>query len=276
MQFSAVFLFLSIFVVGCTSANSGWDVHSKQEYRLSNESNPKESNTDLEQLLSDPALLQKAIDELNEIHIGADRLPIKVTLEPANGDQLRILAVSQAVQYNTAPENETERARRELHNRQAGLVQLNTVINRFGENQNAFLKQQQANLVAFLFQLPAAELQQGTQWQLPVTLTSLSTAFIGDKTRRINKVWVHSFAESNNGPVAEIVYLLAEYIEGHQQQLTIDNPVPFVAQSGYFAVGQFEINTKRWRRYAGRLESSFGAFKDSNLIVLLPVSGEVK
>jgi len=263
--------------ISCTGCAAGatiqlrWDIHAKSNYRVTKTVFPRDIPIDVGMLLENSESLKNKINELKSLALKTSTFPINLEMIPAKNSNIDVLAKTANIQYTTPASDKDELRRRKMQNKMIGVVQLNTSINQYGKVQHPYLKQQQYNLVTELFLFPDHPVTVGEKWQLPVTLTSLNTPFLADKTQRVNKVWVNSIEDKPGiGKVAEIVYLIEEKIEGNRQQLVTDTPSPFEVNSSYFAVGEYQIDARKWLRYVGRLETTVGSIRNVNLIALVP------
>lgn len=279
MKHVIAFALMGLSCSACTSnpaVQLRWDAHAKSAYRITKAPFPDKLDVDVEAMLSDPALLNAKINALKSLPLDPDTFPMRLTLNPGVPDRIKVLAKNTQLSYATPAITENEKRQREMHRRTVGLVQLNTVINQFGENLNPFLKKQQNNLVSQLFQFPRHPVSVGDSWRLPIVMTSLNTPFLADKSHRVNKVWIKTITEKPGiGKVAEIIYLLQENVEGQRQQLITETPSSFKVTSNYFAVGEYLIDKHRWQHYVGRLETAVGVIRNVSLIALVPAT-EVK
>jgi hypothetical protein len=217
--------------------------------------------------------MAEKIQQLKAVPLDADKFPMLLTLDNMPGDLIKVLAVNAPVTDNSIAQSEVERQMREMQKQLAGVVQLNTVIDKYGKNKTLYTKQQQYNLVSMIFRLPEHPVAVGDNWELPIVLTRLNTPFLADQTDRINKVWVRSITDQEGiGSVAEIVYLLQEKISGFSQIYNNEKPKPFKIVSTYFAVGDFVVSEHRWLRYIGRLEADVGLVRTADIIAILPTN----
>jgi hypothetical protein len=262
---------------GCTTTPTvtlSWDEHAQSVYRMTRETFPREMELDIDAMLASPEVMQAKIAELKALKLNPRTLPIRVTLKGDNTGQIEVRAKNAEVAYNTEAADENERRQREMQEKTVGLIQLNTTINRHGENLNPYLKTLQNNMVAMQFRLPDKPVQVGDSWRLPLTLSVLNTPFLADKTHRDNQVWINAMIERPGvGKVAEVVYLLREKIEGKSQISLEDPPGPFTFSSSYFAVGEFAVDEHRWLRYVGRMDVvALGLIRTVDLVALMPES----
>jgi len=233
---------------------------------------PLDMDVDVDAMLASPEVLRARIDELKALELAPQAFPMRLTLKGGTEGRIEVLAKSARVTYDSEAADENERLLREMQEKMVGMVQLNTAIDRHGESLSPYLKSGQSNLVRMLFWFPDHPVTEGDQWQLPLVLTSLNTPFLADKTHRDNRVWINAIRERPGiGKVAEVVYLLREEIEGHQQMSIEDPREPFKFSSTYFAVGEFALDEHRWLRYVGRMDVfALSIIRTIELIALMP------
>lgn len=249
-----------------------WDAQAHSVYHFASENFPQEMDIDVGAMLATPALLQAKISELKSLPLDPPSFPIQLDMEPEAHGQISVLAKNIRVEYPSPASDDDEQLRREMQEATVGLVQLNTIINQYGVNQNHFIKPLQNNLVNMMFRVPDYPVTVGEHWQIPVVLSSLNTPFLADRAHRDNKVWIKSISNDPvAGRVAEIVYLLQEKISGKRQHFTTEPATPFEVSATYFAVGEYQIEGHKWLSYIGRLDTTVESFRTVSLIALAPV-----
>lgn len=249
-----------------------WDVQAHSVYRFTNQNFPQEMDVDVGAMLASPTLLQAKIDEIKSLPLDPHFFPVQLDMEPEAHRQISVLAKNRRVDYPSQASDEGEQRHREMQEATVGLVQLNTIINQYGVNQNHFIKPLQNNLVNMMFRVPDYPVTVGEHWQIPVVLSSLNTPFLADRAHRDNNVWIKSISNDPvAGRVAEIVYLLQEKISGKRQHFTTEPTTPFEVSATYFAVGEYQIEGHKWLSYVGRLDTTVESFRTVSLIALAPV-----
>lgn len=247
-----------------------WDNNSALFYKVTRKPFPIKMNVDVEVMLASNEILQKQIKKLKSIPVDHAVTPLRLSMTPDKNDSIDILAINTKISYSAPPANEKEKKQRQLQALKVGVVQLNTTISNRGWILGRYTKPQQKNFITLLFYLPG-RISRDATWEAPVTLTSLNTSFIADKTERINKVWVNSIKHtSKHGAIAEIVYLVQEKIYGDRNRMVNEAPIPFKIISSYFAVGEFLIDKQQWKSYRGRLDSTSGLFRNVSFYGLIP------
>ncbi len=260
------------------SVQLNWQSDVLAHYRASTGAFPVDMKVDINKLLQDPELLDSQIQQLRSLPLEVGKLPIQVQITGKSKNDIEVNMTLASISYDTEPKDEVERLHREQLAKNVGSPQLYTRVNEKGQNRLFYLKPFQKNLVSLLFEFPDEDQQVGDSWTLPVTLTSLNTAFIADNTERINKIWLRSIKDvDGEGRVAEIVYLLSEKVKGEIRYKVDEKGVErFDVESTYFAVGDFLLDQHRWKRYTGRLFSDFGLYQSVSLIAMHPKEGTLK
>ncbi|MFA0961124.1 hypothetical protein AB9P05_04930 [Roseivirga sp. BDSF3-8] len=77
-----------------------------------------------------------------------------------------------------------------------------------------WLKSQQKNMVALLFELPAGPVKVGDKWPLDVSLISNDQNFACDSAYRVNEVTLTEIKEVEGETVAVLKYNVVEYVDG--------------------------------------------------------------
>lgn len=273
--YQTLFALAALCCAGCASSPKvelNWNGSVKTVYRMTREPFPIDLELDVDRMLTKPEEMQAMVAKFKALKIDPPTLPMRLTLEGDAEGRIELLARNAEIDSVTEAADESERFLGEMREKTVGLVQLNTAINRHGENLTPYLKSGQSNLVKMLSWLPEHPVAVGERWRLPLVLTSLNTPFLADETQRDNKVWVNAINQRPGvGGVAEIVYLVREKIEGHRQLSIKETAKPFKFESTYFAVGEFALAEHRWLRYAGRLDvAAMGMFRTVDLIALMP------
>ncbi|MGB3799053.1 MAG: hypothetical protein WA952_04515 [Lewinella sp.] len=147
---------------------------------------------------------------------------------------------------------------------EAGLMELMQAMNQgvrlrgsvydTGDIHSFWVKRDQKNLIATLFQLPTSSVKIGDKWSVDVSLISNDANFRCDSSYRINEVTLTDIREANGETVAVIQYNIVEYVKG-------EFSVPMFADEGgksktemeisHQAKAEFSVDAGRWITYDG-------------------------
>jgi hypothetical protein len=125
-------------------------------------------------------------------------------------------------------------------------------VNATGGVHSFWMKSNQKNLVALLFQLPDHPVKIGDKWKLEVNLISNDQNFRGDKSEHINEVTLIDLKKVNNETVATLKYNIVEYVAGIFYN-PVDNAknaeVPTMMRLTHQAIATFSVDRGRWINY---------------------------
>jgi len=135
-------------------------------------------------------------------------------------------------------------------------VQLRGAIHEDGTIESFYLKGEQKNIVALLFELPGKSIKQGDSWPLSVNLLTADQNFKCDSSYRKNLVTAVKLETINGEQIFTLKYDIAEYIKG---DFTIPSPmgaqthVKTVMSMSYQGIAKFSVDKGRWVAYDGLL-----------------------
>lgn len=139
-------------------------------------------------------------------------------------------------------------------------VMLRGVVNEDGAIESFYLKNEQKNLVALLFQLPGKQVKVGDSWPIDVHFISMDQHFICDTSFYKNRVTVLDIKNINKDQVVTLKYELAEYVSGNfsgaPAPLFGKDPVKTLMSFSYNGVADFSITNGRWINYNGVMSLS--------------------
>lgn len=117
-----------------------------------------------------------------------------------------------------------------------------------------WVKSNQKNLVATLFELPSKPVKVGDTWKLDINLISNDQNFSCDSSYKINEVTLTDIKVMNGETIAVIKYNIAEYVKG------TFNTSGFMSDGGakktimkltHQAIAEFSVDRGRWISYNG-------------------------
>ena len=117
-----------------------------------------------------------------------------------------------------------------------------------------WMKNEQKNILALLFELPKSPVKVGDTWQIDINLISSDQNFSCDSSFKINEVKLVNLKKINGEKIAVIKYNVVEYVNG-----TYYSP-GFIGKGGdqqtmmrfsLQSIAEFSVNKGRWISYDG-------------------------
>ena len=124
-----------------------------------------------------------------------------------------------------------------------------------GDIHSFWVKSNQKNLIAILFQLPANPVKIGDKWSLDINLIANDQNFECDSAYKINEVTLTDIKKVDGETVAVLKYNIVEYVNGD-----FNSPSFFGNESGkkktmmkfsHQGIAEFSIEKGRWITYDG-------------------------
>ncbi|MDB5149058.1 MAG: hypothetical protein JWQ57_3078 [Mucilaginibacter sp.] len=135
-------------------------------------------------------------------------------------------------------------------------VQLRGAIHEDGTIESFYLKSEQKNIIALLFELPGKSIKQGDSWPLSVNLLTADQNFNCDSSYRKNLVTAVKLENINGEQIFTLKYDISEYIKGDftiPSPMGVQTPVKTVMSMNYQAIAKFSVDKGRWVGYDGLL-----------------------
>jgi hypothetical protein len=172
--------------------------------------------------------------------------------------ELRVKKKDTARQENTLPE---------AMMMGVGDVVLRGAVTEDGQIQSFYLKNDQKNLLALMFELPGKPVSVGDKWALDINLISMDQNFICDSSYRKNVVSLTELKKSNKGTIALIKYDILEYVTG-------DFKVPFGKRTetktqmkmSFYGIAEFSVEKGRWISFDGILSLEASGVMNSKVV----------
>ena len=129
-------------------------------------------------------------------------------------------------------------------------VVLRGVLNSEGAVESFYLKTEQKNLVALLFQLPAALVKVGDSWPLEVNFILVDQSFQCDSAYRRNRVTCSKITHQGAETIATLLYDMEEMATG---SMGIGNVINQKTTMRIVFTGsaEFSVTRGRWKSYHG-------------------------
>lgn len=135
----------------------------------------------------------------------------------------------------------------------SGSVALRGEITKLGQIESFYVKNDQKNLLAILFELPGKEVQVGDTWALSTNLISLDQNFKCDSAFKRNIVTLESVKDSPNEQIATLTYNIEEYAIGDISSPLVKGGGKTSLHISVLATADFSITKGRWIKYSGLL-----------------------
>jgi hypothetical protein len=151
-------------------------------------------------------------------------------------------------------------------------VVLRGAINAAGGIGSFYLKTEQKNLLALLFQLPLTPIQKGDSWPLELNLVFVDQSFRCDSSYRRNKVTCTNIASRNSETIATVDYDIEEFVTGEMSAFSMTGQKTTMKIT-YRGSAEFSVTRGRWQRYEAVMNIVTGGFMASNTskkIALVP------
>jgi len=115
-----------------------------------------------------------------------------------------------------------------------------------------WVKAQQKNLIAILFELPTQPVKVGDTWSLDVNLISNDQNFSCDSSYKMNTVTLTELKKVKGETVATLKYEIEEYVSG-----TFSTPMfkeggggtPTMMRFSHLGIAEFSVDRGRWISY---------------------------
>ncbi|GAB5523847.1 MAG: hypothetical protein Roseis2KO_17190 [Roseivirga sp.] len=117
-----------------------------------------------------------------------------------------------------------------------------------------WVKNNQRNLIALFFQLPAKPVKVGDSWELDVNLIANDQNFECESASKVNKVTVTDLRKANGETIAVLKYEIEEFVDGtfHAPAMFGNGgPTKTMMKFTYQAIAEFSVDRGRWVSYDG-------------------------
>jgi hypothetical protein len=140
---------------------------------------------------------------------------------------------------------------------------LRGAINSEGGIKTFYLKTEQKNMLALLFQLPSSAVKAGISWQLELNLVSVDQSFMCDSSYRRNIVKCTNIASDTGDTIVTMDYDIEEFVSGEMSPLNMTGQKT-VLEITYRGSAEFSVTRGRWLSYEGIMNIVTGGFMASN------------
>jgi len=130
------------------------------------------------------------------------------------------------------------------------------ILNKDGSIYSQYLKNDEKNLIALFFQLPADSISIGDSWNLDLQLITMDASFRCDSAYQRNVVSLIGVSEVDGQAIAQLEYDIEDFIKGIQINPLDNAKYDTELHIIYKGIAEFNITKGRWDNYE-MLKSSF-------------------
>ncbi len=129
-------------------------------------------------------------------------------------------------------------------------IQFRGYLSKKGDIYSYYLKSQQKNILALLFQLPSTKVKVGDSWSVDSQWFTADQSFKCEKAERVNQVTLEKLIIEKRDTIALISYNLRELMEGETQIPWSKEVKKSRMTMTYKGVSEFNITQGRWEKFA--------------------------
>jgi len=150
---------------------------------------------------------------------------------------------------DTLKSNSDQQRFKELMKQVTSGVMLRGQINEDGIITSFYLKSDQKNLIAALFELPGKPVKVGDSWPIDVNFISVDQNFVCDSSYKKNTVTVLAITNVNGDKVVKLKYDIEEYISAYVNSPFDGKKNNSVMKFTYQGIADFSLSQGRWLDY---------------------------
>lgn len=128
-------------------------------------------------------------------------------------------------------------------------VQLRGKINKDGGIESFYIKKEQLNLLALMFELPTEPVKIGDRWSIQASFISNDQNFICDEYDKTHIVELIDVKEIDGEMIAFIKYDLRYYVNGAFNNPFFGTTVPTKMDVEFNGISEFNITKGKWKNY---------------------------
>jgi hypothetical protein len=130
-------------------------------------------------------------------------------------------------------------------------VQLRGKINKDGAIESFWMKKEQLNLLAIMFELPTKPVKIGDRWTIQASFISNDQNFICDEYKKTHIIELVDVKEIEGDLIAFIKYDIRNYVKGEFNNPFLGKTVPTKMDVGFNGISEFNITKGKWKNYNG-------------------------
>jgi len=143
-------------------------------------------------------------------------------------------------------------------------VQLRGKINLDGGIESFYVKNDQKNLLAILFELPTQKVRVGDKWPIDVNLISMDQNFICNEYQNRNNVVLVDVREIDGSKIAKLKYDIYSFVKGEFKNPFNDKSIPSSMEMIFNGICEFNIDEGKWKDFNGIMSLISTGYLNSN------------
>lgn len=196
------------------------------------------------------SIIDKSKDFFERFNSLYDDAELYSILEKDKNNNISISIVAENVVLPQIESDSLQDFNKFLSNFNQGVI-LRGSVTEDGEIASFYLKQEQRNLIALMFELPSHPVQVGDSWKLDVSLLMFDQNFVCDSSARKNSVTFAQVKNINADTIALLNYDIYEFAKGIFNTPFSKDGVPTSMEMSYRGIAEFSISKGRWLSYNG-------------------------
>jgi hypothetical protein len=142
-------------------------------------------------------------------------------------------------------------------------VQLRGKINSDGGIESFYMKKEQMNLLALMFELPTQPVKIGDRWKIQASFISNDHNFICDDYGKKHNIELVDVRIIDGDEIAFIKYDINYYVNGVFNNPVFGKAVPTTMDVTYNGISEFNITKGKWRDYNGIMSMDVTGFMNN-------------
>lgn len=131
-----------------------------------------------------------------------------------------------------------------------------------------WIKNDQKNLIAILFELPSTKVGIGDSWPIEINLIANDQNFECDSSYKVNEVTLVDIKKLRGESIALLEYNIVEYVHGYFRSPFLQGKEgkgkETMMKFKLKALAEFSVNRGRWLNYDGIMELEANGFMNAN------------
>jgi len=143
-------------------------------------------------------------------------------------------------------------------------VQLRGKINEDGGIESFYMKKEQMNLLAIMFELPTKPVRIGDKWTIQASFISNDHNFICNDYDKKHLVELVDVKTINGEDIAFIKYDLRYYVNGEFNNPFLGKTIPTKMDVAFNGISEFNITLGKWKNYNGIMSMFVSGIMNTN------------
>lgn len=211
--------------------------------------------------------LKSMFNKLNE---SLKDINLETTLSQGKGDVIEVTmsAISKKAEAASDDEHDSIPDLMRMIQAVSGGVMLRGSVYSHGSIHSFWVKNDQKNLLASFFQLPAKPVKAGDTWSLDINYIANDQNFVCDSSYRHNEVKLVEVRKEGKETVAVLKYDIVEYVKGRFSSPLMFRKDPegteVMMKFAHQGIAEFSIDRGRWISYDGLMNMVTTGLMQSN------------